>query len=427
LRKSDRSAFQSTCTFSRKYLAYTQLCYALRPTVEIAPPVQKLGSAMSELKAASETLFINPLAVPTASTTVDYKIDGELVLWRRLVGSPWTQENLIAGATTVAEAEALAREGTRTTPPVSPGQVLEYGLLARGVDANTPGLSRGRFDRIVTIYALLQVPAPANWTLPRPTFTSIGGTFFFQSVGTTVPTNVIMKVGRKAPQAGPFGLEDIDSPVSTITSPLGTLHELEATPLVPGTHYFAVVRLSDAQGNWSIIKHEFDTLKRTVKIDFEEIKIHDDSDFDLFGLDDDGEAKFWLKIFKGDKVDKEFSFGEIDISDKTYNAAKNKIPLNFTHTLGPETFDGNDPGVGIGAEGKEYDKVTFIFTWFYTTDDAEYWHPGRPNKKDKAIIFPYGRGNEVVADKPESVTAGPKPDDGSLHFTVRLKYSATYA
>jgi hypothetical protein len=386
---------------------------------------------MSTLKAANETLFINPLSSsPTASTTVDYEIDfGRGNIWRRYVNQPWTKENLVAGAQSAQQAAELERQGTRTTPQLKPGEVMQYGLLVdTSLDPNVAGLSSDRFAQLVTIYALLQVPGPSNWIDPRPTMNDTGGTFHFRRVGTTIPTYLVMKVGRAAPQAGQFGLFDIASPVHTRTSLFGTLHEVEAVPLVPGTHYHVVVRLSDTQGNWSVIRDEFDTLQRRVTVAFEKVTVHDDSDFDLLGRDDEGEAKFWFKVFEGNTMVREFSWGEVTISDKSYKPAMKEIwlPNTFSHTIVPKPFDGNDPGVGVGLEGKEYDAFQFLFTWFTTTDDSEYWESGRPHDKSRKLVFPTGKGKENVSNAGLSVTAGPIKGDGSLHFTAQGTYSVSY-
>jgi hypothetical protein len=300
---------------------------------------------------------------------------------------------------------------------------MQYGLLVdTSLDPNVAGLPLDRFERLVTIYALLQVPGPSNWIAPRPTRASTGGTFHFRAVGTTTDTCLVMQVGRTAPPPNPpFGLIDLTSPVHTRHSPFGTMHEVEAEPLVPGTHYHVVVRLSDTQGNWQVIREEFDTLKRKVTV-------HDDSDFDLFGADDNGEAKFWFKVFEGNAMVKEFSWGEVEISDKSYNPAKKEIwlPNTFSHTIGPKPFDGNDPGIGVGLEGKEYDKVQFLFTWFTTTDHSEYWKPGLPGDKIQELVFPTGRGKENVSNAVQSVAASPINGDGSLHFTAQATYSVSY-
>ncbi|MDQ8726382.1 hypothetical protein [Bradyrhizobium sp. LHD-71] len=401
-----------------------------RPDVQRGDIANWSASAMSKLTADTETFYLKPGM--TLSTGVNYEIDDAFtVLWRRFVGQPWTKENLVEDATTAAEAAELEREGRRLTPLMKPGDVLQYGLLPQELDPNNSGMSLGRFRPLITIFALLEQPGPSDLILPLEVSDRLwlpdrgslltGGTFHDARLLTRRPAHLVMKVGRDAPVQGPFGSIDIASPVVTVSGFIGTAHGLTAQPLIPGTRYHVVVRASDAQGSWQNLHYEITTKRRKVEVQFDRLVVHDDSD--SIGIEDTGEARFWFKVHNGPEV-KEFHLGEIEIDDSNDPSNSKKIfDLNFKHTIGPEALNGEGKGVGVSTEGREYDRFEVLFTLFYSTDDAHYWHPGRPDLKTKYINFPTGLQEEVPFQS-EGMTAG--PTDGELHYAVVWHWSVTY-
>jgi hypothetical protein len=108
-------------------------------------------------------------------------------------------------------------------------------------------------------------------------------------MATTIKTRFRMQVGREAPIADANGYYTMKDPVDRRFSPLGKDHDVEAVPLIPGTPYFALIRLSDDKGVWQFIKHDFATLKRKITIQWKKFKVWDDGDFDLLGVKDKGD------------------------------------------------------------------------------------------------------------------------------------------
>ena len=100
----------------------------------------------------------------------------------------------------------------------------------------------------------------------------------------------------------------------------------------------------------------FTTLRRRVEVYFHHIRIHDDGDIDLFGEDDDGEAKFWLSVMEGKTLVNAFSWGLGDVSDKE---GKNTVlfdpPLKYV--LGPKSVTFDRRSVGVNIQGLEDDNT----------------------------------------------------------------------
>ncbi|RDI59529.1 hypothetical protein [Microvirga subterranea] len=380
--------------------------------------------AQPTISADSETLFANTPS-DTVTTNVHYESPWSISVWRRFVGKGWIKEDLISGAASAAEAAEREKKGTLTTPPLTPGQVIEYAIFPQGVDPNGLPPDTKRFDDTVTIFALLK-DSNVDLIASHPDAGSqTGGTFRFRLVATTGPTFCVMQVGQTEPakfqNSQYFIMDDAER---VLSSGPGNLHSLEAEPLVPGTTYFELTRLSDTKGNWQFINEKFDTKLRKVKLEFRKFVVHDDGDFDTLSIQNDGEAKIWFQIYQDKKKIWEETWGEGDISDEQN---ENEVFVNLAKDIDPERFDGNDRRIGIGVEGKEYDCDAIFFC---STENSGI-QPKYPSKDRIAWIdFPTGRGKEVVnppaADTNLTAQARPNPDDGSLHFTVHIREVVEY-
>src|SRR6187399_942065 len=133
------------------------------------------------LKATNEVLFANR-PTDTVQTTVDYdsESDAKVSVWRRFVGGSFTKEDLLDALlpnSTAEDAEKLEKKGTRLTPPLTPGQVMEYILTFPNNDPNIflEGI-------IVRIYALLS-SSTAELRIQHPDdFVETGGTYHFRRI-----------------------------------------------------------------------------------------------------------------------------------------------------------------------------------------------------------------------------------------------------
>jgi hypothetical protein len=203
--------------------------------------------------------------------------------------SEWYPLNLFSGVsgnsnTSDAEREKLKKDGSQPTLQLYQGQVLEYGMLFEdGPDPNQNGFSVDSFLAYLRIDALLKDPIDitnpaASLVDPRPDDGPVtGGTFHVRKVSTRRSTYCVMQVSREKPTQVPnTKYYQMANPVHTKQSvPAKSHHELMATPIVPGTTYFELTRISDQTGNWQLIQHELKTKQREVKLQLQRFHVHD--------------------------------------------------------------------------------------------------------------------------------------------------------
>lgn len=384
------------------------------------------------LTAKEPNLFAN---TPTDSvrTTVKYKSTNDpIALWWRISGKGWEHQNLVSGpppASDANEALAMEMEGERDSQFITPGQFIDYGILPKGIDPRTTPLGRGRFLAFITIFAFLKDPNPDLITVGMDIFGEAGGTFRFRRLETTEDTLCITQVGRKRPQKFQnTQFFTMDEPLKTITSDFKKVHEIEVQPLVPGTSFFELTRVSDRRGNWWFINEPFDTKQRKVRVEFRKFIVIDDGDFDLFNIPDAGEAEIFFQVWKDDEKIFEVPF-KGDISDEP--GANVVLLNNMFKEIDPEPYNGTDKRIGIGAEGKEWDCVSLFGADFFCSSENSGIQPKFPSTaRSLRIEFPTGRGNETVNPPPDTTTmtaeARPNPNDGSLHYKVELRHVVVY-
>jgi hypothetical protein len=138
--------------------------------------------------------------------------------------------------------------------------------------------------------------------------------------------------------------------MQTVTSDLKSTHDVEATPIIPGTSYQELIRLSNDKGEWQFISNEFKIKQRKVTFQFKRFYVHDDGDNDTWLVRDAGEAKIWFQLHnKSGKLNEQIWAG--DIYDK---GTEREVFLNWQDWIvGPEDFNGQDPGVGVAVEGRK--------------------------------------------------------------------------
>jgi hypothetical protein len=210
--------------------------------------------AHPSLVAAPDTIIVDADNGQTSGfTQVVYDGGGDAVeIWERPIGQPsWARLNLVAlsGASTPAEAAKAIRKGNIQSRSLAPGQVLQYGLrfAHSGFNPNTPGAGEDRFEALLTIFALLKRSSEPNWITHESEVT--GGTFRSRNIATgTLPTFLFMQLGQGEPFRDNLGMFRFASPEHTKLSAFAVLHKVEVTPLLPGTRYFAAIRLSDSAG-----------------------------------------------------------------------------------------------------------------------------------------------------------------------------------
>ena len=373
------------------------------------------------LTAGKNPLFVAD-ATGTASTSVKYDSMYPIHLWRRLDGGAWTEENLVGSARSAAEAADLEKRGKRTTPTMGPGQFVEYGALFEGVDPNTKGFRDSAFRGYLMIDVLLN---PTTLATPGPdTGLFPGGTFVRQRLATTEPARLRFQIGRQPPVADSNGFLRLPDVKAEKFSTFGQLHDVEVAPLVPGTGYQALTLLVTPRGDWQAIGAVFRTKRRKVTIQFKNFVVHNDSDEDPHGVGDEAEVS--VGVFVGKNLIRHFHWGPGDFSDV---AGANKVPVSYSdEVVGPDAFEGEDPGVGISLYALERD----YFFWIPSTDEAAYagQRPTTLYVPKKPLPFPTGSSREVVnpatTDTNFDITATRLDSDGHLWLTANLRYLVSY-
>ncbi len=79
---------------------------------------------------------------------------------------------------------------------------------------------------------------------------NVGGTWYRQHVGTTVPIAFTLQVGEGPPFTDAQGLRRFLHPLLTAFRPLAPQHDVQVAPLLPGNPFQALVRVVDKHGNW---------------------------------------------------------------------------------------------------------------------------------------------------------------------------------
>ncbi len=371
---------------------------------------------------AAETILIVDADAGQRSAQTDITYDGEgleVRLVRRISGGPWREIDLAAatGASTPDAQELAWRRGSFKTPFIAPGAILQIGALPSNIslDPNADGFSLGRFDALVTIYALLKSDGEQGWVSDQNQMT--GGTCHLRTIATgSRPTVMRVEVGDKPPirPSGPWRFE---KPLKVIDDTrFATVHQFEPTFLLAGHRHFITFLMIDAAGKWSSFTDEFTTLKRLATINFAWFTVHNDSDADTWLTGSDkGEIAVDFEVYEGERNRvNAFSWGRGDVSDKW---PSNFVPLTgLTHTMGPAVVTPQTLNIGVAVRATEDDD--------FGTDHAQSM-PSMHGTRSRLFFLPSGIITETVA-RIETIHAVPASDGSSLHLSVAVQVTVTY-
>ena len=248
------------------------------------------------LAAVTNPIFL-PDAVSTATTDVNYSALYPIFLWKRVNGVQWVRENLNDPMpATLQEAKDRQTKGTRTSNSLRAGGFVEYGMLLEPyVDPNASWFEQKSFVSYLIIDYLLGSSTLVAAGSDDGLFP--GGTFVQKVVSTVRPTRLRMQIGRAQPLTTTTGFHVMLNPVAETTSASKMIHDVDASPLVPGTRHFAVTLLVGENGEWQSILERFITKRRKVTIQFKDFEVVNDGDEDPW--DEGDEAEVTLRVFKG--------------------------------------------------------------------------------------------------------------------------------
>jgi hypothetical protein len=192
-------------------------------------------------------------------------------------------------------------------------------------------------------------------------------------------------------------------------APLDQSFLLQITDLLPGTHYYELLRLSDAFGNWEFVSRDFTTLRRRIRLQPTDLYINDDSD-DF----SNGEGSFEFQIQTGNAVIPTAwsERGKLTYANGNLETGKSVAPAPTGDIIvGPEPVTEVMRHVRVWVSGREDDSGSF------PADGDDFAWSG------KDLFLPVGTTDEIVSDRPDSIYA----DIGDhLKFTVSFKYSIEY-
>lgn len=353
---------------------------------------------------ATPPLVLVPSTRSSEPTIISYNYTRISVrIWERLNGSPWSRRRIDVEDAEVGSFDVHLRPGDKY-------EVRAY-LAQALVNPNDPPTENEKqpLDSLV-VRALKQFPV-TNLLSELPA-SDIGGTYFAFKLATgSAPTYAIMQLGQEPPITDAFGPPVIPKPELTLESEGKTLHQLQATPLLPGKRYFATVYVSNAQGDWQFFTLDIHTKQRTVSIQFKELVILDDSDPNSLG----NNGRFRFQIYAvGDvprRLLKQFDFQIDDFTDKAPANRISLADLGFSHVVTPANHD-----IGISLHGIEEDG------WFETDDIAETTF-GLPVK----LRLPFGQFKESVVDAKQTISAYERQDDDDLRFDVNVTFTVSYS
>jgi hypothetical protein len=295
-----------------------------------------------------------------------------------------------------------------------------------------------RPDAEITIPSLLK---SGRITLIASKDNNQGGTWYRQTVTTTVPTHFFLQVGESRNLFGEAEGNPVLRPVLLAKNDgamLKTQHTdvevpdpaqiAEGRALFAGNDYFALGMVIDKDGRWEIFTVPFTTKQRKVTLNFIELHIVND------GALGDTTAGFDIWVRQGAAtVLKHFSFGDINnfkISDRPDpgHETEEHIPLAAqgctpVTTSGAINKDNHD--IGILVRGlcrriaRENERAANYFP-------ATHFPDSLATPEEVKFRFPIGRGRESVVASPFVSHAKAEIADDEFEFTVTTNVTVEY-
>jgi hypothetical protein len=301
--------------------------------------------------------------------------------------------------------EVAELKGSFRSKEVWPGLIYHVRIMREGADPNRT-LPEG-VEAAVDVRSLLEEPLNQNFITDQ-NGPEVGGTFVWHKIVTQTPTLKQLIVGNSAPRKQANGMMVFREVVAStpVSDDLTNSEELEVPGLLPGNPHFAIVLVTDVEGNWQILDYPFTTLQREVTVSFNQLQIRNDGD-----PAGEATANFQWKIFEANNNNRpvsklreirSFSF-DMDVQ------STGLCDLTDIHVQGPERVFTDNRFMFVNVSGEEEDG---FLEWNE--------HAGG----EKFLHFPHGRGAEEVSDREISLYAAPINDDFS--FYVFATYSVKY-
>jgi hypothetical protein len=367
---------------------------------------------MTNVNATTNPIVVDKAAGETdGSTTITYEKERSEEFWERLPGSSWSgvsnTDLFKRAATAEAETKGTFALGAIPLPPrLKPGQTYEVGIFVAGHGPLTTDPIRNSYLKVFSVWK-----KPEGLKLITDQNEAFGGTWYWRQTHTRIPTDIMtIGVSRTKPTIDINGIPHLQSHEGEPTAPLviSDDHQVEINPLLAGNHYFFVVVVTDAFGNWDFQQAEFTTFRRKLTVEFPTVHIFNDGD-----PFDHGEGEFWFQVYFGgprhQDVIQEFHLPTQDIDD--WGETDRPYSVGFAHVGSLEVVNPGQESVWVGSRGIEHDGI-------FESDETAH-------SRDKALGLPVGRFVETVTNSTLTMDCV-NTNDSDFHYGVDVRWSVAY-
>jgi hypothetical protein len=366
------------------------------------------------LSATPTTLFIDdPEAQEARTSTVTYVKDRTHRLFTRYALQKWMPHDIDE-----PDDHAEHFKGEFESPLLRAGSVFEVLITERHVNPNE---AMRHIHAHVAIVALRSEPVERD--LISDQSHSYGGTWCShkvaaKSAGKLLATFQVATERWRQDARGHLSFPTVVDEV--FSGDFAQFQDLQSEKVMPGGHYFALMRVSDKQGNWQFGEpQEFDALRRTVEVTLQSICVDDDGD-DF----SNGEGTFTFAMLAGRDIDEQESADPgwkptgVVLEYHNSNFKTGQLIDNIAGqqmTYGPAAVDASTAALCVEVSGIELEDGSFPFA-----DGVD------RTTTERAELYLYtGRGSErVTYQEPKPVKVHDL--DGDFRFTAQLSYSVDY-
>jgi hypothetical protein len=357
---------------------------------------------MTQIKATANPIVVDKAVATNGSTTIEYEKDESEELWELMPGSNWNGPiNLFARVQT-AEANTKGKFGVN----LKPGQTYEVGIFAVGHGPLRDPI-RKSYLKVFCVWK-----KPEDRQLITDENRAFGGTWYWHQIHTKIPTEIFsIGVSRIKPTIDSNGIPHLQSPDGAPTAPLAVTddHQVEINPLLAGNHYFFVVVVTDAFGNWEVKQEEFTTFRRKLTVEFPTIHIFNDGD------PEHGEGEFWFQVYSGRQnqpnVIQDFHLPEQDIDD--WSGTNRPYAVGFAHVGSLQVVKPGEETVSVSSWAIEHDG----FGLFESDEKAH---------GNTVLPLPAGRFVETVTNSIFMMDCPVVTTDEDFHYGVDVRWSVEY-
>jgi hypothetical protein len=311
----------------------------------------------------------------------------------------------------------LDSAGRFFSPFLLPGDVYEVRIfdgLSSPFDPNVNG--DNQYLATLDVFALCSKPKEDS--LFGQYGLDIGGTYCLLDVSALTLTRMKSWIGESPPDLLPDGTQELKSSTASFTTNnLAINHSHELKPLLPGTPYNILLRLSDRLGNWQFINLTNTTKRRLATVYFDKIHMIDDSDGASVG-----NAYYHFRIIEEGRLafDQRFPNSGEELLDSGWDRT---LPSTLGQFFGPKRILAGKGAILVAVRGFDVDRLP----WPLPDSEETASNFGDGFGFDGASLdIPVGRFIETVTSGRKTLHAIPETVDNQFEFLIEVIYTITY-